>query len=435
MKFLKKHGYWVLWGALAVAAAVIWLHTDVNGGFMGIVETHTHKLGAQEPGKIARVEVSLGEEVKAGQLLAAFDTSGIDSEKAWLEVEIGRLQEMTGSDRSRYALQYQRMLAQRDQSVGRYAERRSALESKRDELKSIVAEIGRLALLQDSGLGRPRELSDLTIRRDTLSRFVNEESTAIENESRKETARGAGTGAAENDIVMSMMGKRLDRASELKQRLENLEIRRRDMMVRSPVAGRVVKIFCLPGDAVKEFSPLITVEEARAEYIDAYVPETSGQAPRLGERVSVHPHRAGGKTVEGTVVFLDPGYSPIPERLAFRKMIYWARQFRVKLDSGHTMMPGEAARVVMLGEISPVNNAEAGTLNVPAPEDGGRKTPPVFGKGDMTPVTVPEELHRRSSFEPSGMTWLSDIDRYLVVSDDTAKGSPGHTPWVFLMDR
>ena len=51
-------------------------------------------------------------------------------------------------------------------------------------------------------------------------------------------------------------------------------------------------------------------------------------------------------------------------------------------------------------------------------------------------IDVPRELARRSQFEASSVLWLPELDRYLLVSDDTGQpGADEDVAWVFTMDR
>ncbi len=53
-----------------------------------------------------------------------------------------------------------------------------------------------------------------------------------------------------------------------------------------------------------------------------------------------------------------------------------------------------------------------------------------------TPIRVPSELRRENErLEPSGVVWSAELDRYLVVSDDTGTKGRKHRPWVFSMSR
>lgn len=344
--------FWGIWGALALVAAAIYYRFDTNADFLGIVETRTHKLGAQESGKIRKINVALGDTVKPGQVLAELDTTDLDIKKAWIEAELSRLNDQLDADRGRYKLEYARLLLQSDAGAAGLDARRADLLAKEGELAAVDAEVARLEKAQQDGLGRSRDLSELQIRHDSLSRYIKA------GQSQLASPRARRTSADEKQVVLSMLSKASERIAELTRDKNEIEASRTRRQVVTPSAGRVVNLNFLPGDTVAAFAAILTVEEADAAFIDVYIPETSDQSPTLGARVQVFPHRAGVAPAQGTITFVDPGYAAIPERLAFRKIIYWARKFRVKLDQGHGLMPGEAARVQVGTEVVAVPNAE-----------------------------------------------------------------------------
>ncbi len=353
MKALKRQNvFWVAWGLIAILSAVMYYFFAIDIDFIGVVETRTHKLSAQESGRIDRIFVTLGDQVQANQLLVTLDSTDLEAEKEWLEQELVRLEDMMEADRSRFSLEYEKLRLQSETDASRLGQWRSELEMKKAELAAVNGEIERLTAAQKEGLGRPEELSNLIIRRDTLTRFIQSQSTERnKTSSSKKTSRSSWGESEGERVVLSMLSDRMDRIHEIRLRLKILDTRMNRIKVITPCEGRVVKINYLPGDSVEAFATILTVEEPDAEFIDAYVPETSDTIPRLGERVGIYPHRTGQYAAGGTVVFVDPSYSSIPERLAFRKLIYWARKFRVKIDDGDNLVPGEAAQVKLLSGI------------------------------------------------------------------------------------
>jgi len=283
-------------------------------------------------------------------LLATLDTADLDTEREWLAGQVKALKESLDADRVRFSLEYERLRLQGDASRAGLVERRAGIEAKRAELKAIRAEIDRLARAEKAGLGRSPEMDDLQIRRAEVARFVQEAGDAARPEagSRERPARGAASDA--ENVVRSLLSERMEHITGMEMKLKELDVQREGRFVHSPCAGRVVDVKALPGDTLEKFAPLLTVEEPQAAYIDVYIPETSDFQPRLGQRVRIHPHRAGATVTGGAVAFIDPGYSAIPQRLAVRNLIYWARKFRVRLDADHGLMPGEAAKVEMLGD-------------------------------------------------------------------------------------
>ncbi len=52
------------------------------------------------------------------------------------------------------------------------------------------------------------------------------------------------------------------------------------------------------------------------------------------------------------------------------------------------------------------------------------------------PMQRPRGFRKRTQFEPSAVLWLPELDRYLIVSDDTGIDDVNdHAPWVFTMTR
>ncbi len=353
MKRRMKYAFLVFWAVACSLALFVYAHWNVHANFLGIVETRTHKLGLPEPGRIQKL-VALGDEVKASQVLAELETAELETEQRWIKGELERMDAQLDADRRRYALEYEKLRLQREASVSGISQRRADLEAKRAELQATNQEIESLSGAELAGLGRARDLSGLIVRRDALTRFIKEGESSF-----SPGAASATRGSDESSVVLSMLSKRLDQMSELKLRQKLLENQMERQKIRAPVDGRVVVLHYRAGDSVKQHEPILTLEESRIEFLDGFVPEAANANPQLNQRVRISPHRAGAKDTAGVIVFVDPGYSAVPERLGFRGVIYWARKFRVKLDEGHSLMPGEAAQVELLGTSGLVPAAEA----------------------------------------------------------------------------
>jgi multidrug resistance efflux pump len=436
MKSGRKYLFWGFWGLVAIGVTASYFVSETDADFLGVVETRIHKLSALESGRISRIYVSLGELVSGNQLLVDLDASGLDVEQAWLQDELKRQEDQLNSDRARYELEYNKLKLQSDSDAMGMDMRKSDLAGKVAEYESVKAEIARLIAAEQAGLGRSRDLSDLIIRRDTLGRLISTQRTVLTGRTDTQKVRGAAATKEDQDrVVMSMLSENIEKINEIKQKLKTVETRRVNRKVISPSPGRVVNINYLPGDSVDAFLTILTVEEPDAEFIDVYIPETSDRMPSIGGRVNIYPHRLAAADAHGSIVFIDPGYSAIPQRLAFRDMIYWARKFRVKLDPGHQLMPGEAVRVEMLDSVDHTfGSAFASSAKTPGVEPA-QVSPacdgPVRGPESLLPITLAVP---RGSFEPSGVAWLEDIKRYVIVSDDTGDADNKHAPWLFLMD-
>ena len=422
MDVLARYKFHLIWSIAAILALFVYLFWNVNANFLGIVETRTHKLGALESGKISKIYPVLGQEVHTNEVLAELDTRDLEIKRIALENELQRMRDNLGADQYRYALEYEKLRLQRDGD-------KRELAAKRAELNALNTEIARLQKAEQAGLGRSKNLSDLIIRRDSVAQFIAGVASGHET---KRSLKIPGLTSEAEPIVLSMLSDSVRRINDVELELNIIEERIGQRRVVSPCNGKVVKINYLPGDAVEGFATILTIEEPTATFIDVYIPETSNNKPHLGERVDVYPSRADVNNTSGTIVFIDPGYSAVPERLAFRKIIYWARKFRVRLDENHGLMPGETVEVRMLGDIEPLNVAWAEETHQ---ETKQAQQPETRTAGSLSEMTVPDDLLTINHFEPSGIAWLADIERFVIASDDTSRGEREHAPWLYLMDK
>lgn len=356
---MLRVGFVVVWLLVAAVTATVWGFEQVHPEFLGIVETRTHKLGPADPGRVREVRVALGDPVTDGQVLAVMDAADLEAERDGLRRELAGIEALAEADRVRYGLEYAKLRLQGDASAAGIGARRAELESKRGELAALDAEIERLRQAERAGLGRSRDLADLQIRRNAVAAFVREAASSAGARATKGQAGVPGVASDAENVVRSMLSDRVERTAELKRQIGVLDERIASRRIVSPCDGHVVKVDIRPGDVVRRFTTVLTVEEPQAAFVDVYIPENSDTEPRLGQRVRIRPQRAGAGTPAGTVSFIDPGYSQIPERLAFRNLLYWARKFRVRLDDGHRMMPGESAKVEMLPEVAEVPASQA----------------------------------------------------------------------------
>lgn len=451
MKLDRRYLFWAFWALAGVAVLLIYFRYETNSDFIGLVESRTHVLGVREEGRIAVIHVVQGQNVAAGQVLLELDMSDLDAEEALLRAELSRREAQLNADRIRFGLEFDKLLTQREADALNIYLKHTDLVEKKAELDSVKQEIARLQSAQDAGLGRSRDLSDLIIRRDTLERVIAAQKPILKS-------KGAGSGddgrdkvAEREEVVRSMLGENHEKMNEIRVNLQIVQARRANRTIISPTDGRVVNLVNMAGDTVDNFVPVINIEETAINYVDAYVPETSGQLPQIGQRVNLYPHRQMAQNATGVIVAVDPGYQAIPLRLSFRGNLYWARKFRIQVDRPHALMPGEAVRVEMQDSMIGVTDAIANAIDhQKAP--GTRQPDAAPASGDVpmvetsgSTVTLDASALQKiryapasgfeGSFEPSGLIWLADIERYLIVSDDTGAGKARHSPWLFLMDR
>jgi multidrug efflux pump subunit AcrA (membrane-fusion protein) len=436
MKTGKRHVFGLLWALAAVAAGALYYNWRIEVDLIGIVEARVHPLTAQEDGMVSEVLVQVGSPVKAGQVLARLATGDLLALRAQLEAETAGIQAQLEADRQRYRVEAFRVQLQTAKRTADVARRKADLQARRAEIAALDKQIAQERAAERDGLGRSRDLTAMEVRKRTLLDFVVGYTEGAAEDAPTQVA----TADPELMARSSLSARPLQRLEEIRLELLALEESERRRMVKAPVDGFVVSVLAPVGEPVEAFQPLLEIQESVARYVDVYLPESVDTPAVVGNRVEVIPKRAEGEPCMGVITFVYPGYLPIPQRLMFRGQMGWALKMRVALTGSSDLRPGESVRVrVRSHERAPVVASEAQAAEALAPEASAvREAPPSAPTPPAPPadLSVPLALARLSRVEPSGLAWLEDLGRFLVVSDDTGlHGEEGgaHSPWVFLM--
>jgi multidrug resistance efflux pump len=437
MKQKKFNWYLIVCAAAFLSALILLYQYRISENLMGIVESKSHLLGAQESGTIRNLFVAVGENVKQGQVLVTLDLSDLERDRKQLLEELTSIRNLRGAQKDQLLIEFQRMGLQLDNEASEFSERLAILESQGTELAGLNAEIERLQKAEGAGLGHTRDLADLVLRRDALASYLKEQSKELQISNKKLTktrqTRRALSTVDSDSVVKSMLLQSMERAADLEREISVIDYRMHLRTVLAPCDGYVVELLAGAGDVVQEFAPILSVEETNPRYLTVYIPEKSSLPLEIGAPVFVTSIRSKRFNTNGRVAFIDPGFSLIPERLSFRGQIFWARKVQVTLDERHALLPGEVVYAQINGKSG---NSDSFSTAVHASQTIELKSNGHIQGPPLADMKVPEVLRRKSRFEPSGINWVPGIGKYLLVSDDTGlkDASNEHAPWLFTMD-
>lgn len=429
--------YIILW--LVALATVFYLTQNwfINKKFIGIVERKSHVLSVQEPGKISTLLVSIGDQVKKDQILAILDISDLKIMLEQLQKELANFQQLKKAQQHRYSIEVQRMALQLENEAADLLERFSLIQSKNTELAGLNAEIERLQNAEKAGLGHSRDLADLILQRDALASYLKDQSKELAFQSQKlektRKSRSLLMQADFDSMAESLSLEQMEYATELQRLVAETEHRINLRTIVAPNDGYVTEILARAGDVVDKFLPIITVEEARPSYLDVFIPEQSNVTIQVGMTAEIYSARSRKYNTVGVVTFIHPEFTMASERLSFRGQFFWARKVRVELPKDHQLLPGEVVNVRIVNKNAGKKSAALIASEKKSAANSQLQQPAL----SVLPMTVPQELWNKSRFEPSGVTWLADIQKFLIVSDDTGIQDTGndHAPYLFLMDE
>ena len=335
-RWLREHAFHALWVAAILVAACGYRTWQADRYLIGTVAAGAQPVGAREGGTIQEILVAVGEEVEAGQVLARLDASDLRAEGRLRAEELASLESIAAADRRRYSVEYDLLRL-------RLSEQYAAVQAGEAELDALSRELEALVSAESAGLGHDRDFTRMSIRRQSLARSVAEQSALMRPEVLKLDTEDSD--AFGDSVMTSLLGDRVERLHEVHQSLTLIDQRIEYRTVRSPCTGLVSEILALQGSTVEAFIPIITVVSPIVNAVQVYVPETDDRPLEVGQQVEVMSKRSSLFDGRGTIDFVHPGYSPMPERLWLRGQMLWARRARVTLEPGHQLLPGESVRV------------------------------------------------------------------------------------------
>lgn len=283
----------------------------------GSIEARTVEVGSLVGGRVAKVEIDEGAEVKAGQTLLTLETDLIDA-------QIARQRALIAEAEARLALA----------EAGPRSEARSRA---RVEWEAARTDLGRIESLYRDGLVGRAEY-DRVLVRETVARKTHEE---------------AASGSRGEEIAAARAAVERERAQ-----LGYLERQSAELEVRAPVAGRIEAFDLRPGDLVAPNQPVATLLEPGELWVRVYVPEPLLGRVRVGAPVAVRVDTWPERRFAGRVAEVRHQAEYLPrnvQTLDQRSDQVFA--VRVELEAADELRPGMAAFV----ELEPGAAADEGS--------------------------------------------------------------------------
>ncbi len=214
--------------------------------------------------------------------------------------------------------------------------------------------------------------------------------------------------------------------NDLIKEKDYLEKKKRDLYVFSPADGVVGTINFKTGEKADGFATLLTLSNNSPTFVTGFINESLDVNLVEGQVVKVR--SATRANVVSTAVVKNVGRRTVemPLRLLkFQNMIAYGREVTLELSEHTQLLIGEK---VAVDPSKPFLSFMA-LANASKSDLGLFETSSQFS---LKKMMIPSATYEQSKFEPSGAIWLSDLNKYLVISDDTDEA---HSPLLFLMNR
>jgi multidrug resistance efflux pump len=364
---------------LLAAAAVVGLlrRRTEQCEVLGIARSQTYTVSWTLPGRIKSIPVRMFDNVKEGQILAVLDDELINAQIATATAEIQRLiaeliptqdqllAEATQRETDWIAAQ-RRFSVDAEQCKARILELKTTLEVDGIMLEELALEVGIVRELVEKEALAPYELQKVKIQYNTLAKKIEEnQHLLVQYEEDLQQAQRRRREFAKRQPAHPSIDEALKLIHKAivvqEQRVEELLVQRRQMVLRSPIDGVVVQIQAVaetdsgrpgetdlrkPGEAVMPGQSILTIAQTQPSEIIAYATEEQADRIREGSQVELMKNNQPDKIIRSEVTYIGPTVEEMPVRLwqnpNFRQ---WGRPFLIKIPSELELTPGQLVAI------------------------------------------------------------------------------------------
>lgn len=336
MRLLPQPPLWVrlllLLGSVSLAACQE-RPTPDRARVSGQVEATDVQVSSQVAGRLLRVEVSEGQRVAAGAVIARLDAA--DAELALRR---------TLAERDQAEAQLRLLLAGSRQEDVRQADAQAAaaeadVAAAAADLSAAEQDVERFEALLASNSGSRKQRDDAVARRDAVRARVHAARERVRAAGETATRLRAGARREEVDAARARVSA-VDAQTAIWQKAVS------DATVTAPVSGIVTETIADAGEIVQPRTPIVVITDLDRAWADVYVDEPSVPRVRLGQSVTVFTD-AGGAGIPGTVSYISDKAEFTPRNVQTAedrsKLVY---RVKVSVDNNEgvlkTGMPVEA---------------------------------------------------------------------------------------------
>lgn len=208
----------------------------------------------------------------------------------------------------------------------------------------------------------------------------------------------------------------------LENQIELLKKEKEELRVFAQFEGHIGFVNYKSGESVSPFAPILTMHQKTPTFVRGYVHESIMEKIKIGSTIKISSINSG-RVMKASVTSVGTRIIEFPER--FRRSIdqkIWGREIGITLDAQNNFLLGEKVFLEMLPDETLLKK-----------RDVANEIMTVLGSEQLQyeKLDVPKSIKKKISIEPSGLTYVEELDQFILISDDTDKNHPD----LFLMDR
>ena len=333
--------------------------------YIGLAQAPQYEVSAAATGTIDTLVVGLFQDVQAGEVLATLDerqvlatiaTSNATLVKLQADLEAARAQMLSGSGSGLADVNADLRRFQIDEEDRQLAvlSLRVVIESDEVERVRLALDVGRNRQLLGDGIIGQAFFDSIKAAHDVVdTRLTKNKILLAQTEEEFRVARERRS-SYEADLAVipptePLLAPLLEAVSIEAARLREIQVLRENLILRSPIDGRVSQIFGRRGQAVVPGEPVVIVSERTVSEVVAYLSESDGLRVEEQQPVRLVSHTRPGKVSDSVVLRVSPGIEMLPQRLWRNPQIAdYGRAVVIAPQPAMHLTPGETLEVRFL---------------------------------------------------------------------------------------
>jgi multidrug resistance efflux pump len=318
LEALRRHALpTVVWLIAAVVAAILLANRTGSVHYPGMAHGVDCQIAPTVVGRVQTVIVALNDRVVAGQAVVLLDDSLLRASVEVANANLRKLRADLAASAASLATASGRVAADMLRLQMEEGGRRLDVQSLRARLESDTIEVERLALeaqrqeqMLRQGISSRAQFDNAKLARDALAAKTAETKALLAQTEREweqakvrreSVERTMPAGALQQAQLVPLQ----EAVAVEEAALQEIEVKRAALVLRSPIAGQVSQVWCTAGQSVKPGDPILTIVESAVRDLVVYVDETS--ARRIAPRQRVVVSRAVPPVVRAESVVMSVG--------------------------------------------------------------------------------------------------------------------------------
>lgn len=264
------------------------------------VRGHLAEIGSRLNGIVAQVFVDVGDEVRAGDLLAEFDSRHLSAQVQEARADVAGLETSVEVERLSIGLERKQIAQQRDEVRARADAAMAQTEAARVEAEeaSHALELRKSLFEREGAVSSEEVRAANSDYRSAVARLQEAEANEAVTRSVYDRLILEEDGLAIREQRIGVLEADLLRA---RARLERAEADVGGAAVRAPEDGSILRRIVQPGGSVDVGQPVLAMWLGKELWVEAWIDEEDIGHVRVGDRATVTLHSFGGQELEGEV--------------------------------------------------------------------------------------------------------------------------------------